>query len=1354
MKRTKLVMTASVATCLTCALAATACIVNASSGGAGAEPFTYEVFDYADCYADTNCRVPESTGIDYARRGLKITAQKSGAVAALKTDVAGVFDFEFLPYSATAYGGSDYESSAYENPYQDIRTLSLVFTDKADATKTFTLRLDGGAAGNNVTVNASVVYGETRAGVYYYRDNTAYGSTSGNNSADVYTYLYGTSFSNAAAGAGAYSARNVRPVRIVFDPDAMCVYGYNYGYGVSLAEKRLIWDFSESDNDGRDVGFTLDGFDEYSVKMVFDDIKSGAEGSLIAYSLNGFDLSSSVLEAAGPSCYVKSVPAVKCGGTLSVPTPFCYDPINGTTEFAGKVKLVAPSGTPVALGDSADGDGFYEFEPETTATLAELGDYALTYKAKNAAGRFGKEYTTAVKSEAGGTAVLKLSRGGGYRFFNKGDELTPDTGVFTIDGVEHTAAFKVYDPSGAEVAAPYTLDKDGRYTVRYTATADEKTYTADAYCYSLESNSALFAGGSNITVTPAQSELHSRLNGLKAESKINNGVITYTQPIKIKEKTREDTLISLMALPKKYGTAAFGQIAVTLTDKADAQNYVTVLVTAGSSPDVSTVRAASASQTFSGLNGSGAIESFSGGGTPVLHSFHGVSNYADITEQFIDLRLDYETKRIYIGNKLVCDLDDSEHFVSAWDGFTSDEAELTVTLRDMYGDGAAVLIDEVDGKRIAESYYLDCLTPTISAAFDERDTPKAIVGKKFPVLPVTVADNMDKAPRSSVTVRDASGAEIAVTDGAFVPEHAGRYTLTYTASDYTGNTVSREFVVEAFASVDELTIAPSGEVPASVKVGETLRIPAASVTGGCGQNKPSITAVGRTTGTKYSITDGTLKITKQDTYDVVYAVTDYLGNTAEYKAELTASVSAEPAFDGIPDMPNVFISGRTYYLPEVTAYDYQADKAARMEISVATDGGTPVKLDGNKYTPVLDTAKATVTVIYTAVGASGESTVMRFDVDAIDLYDENGDLDLTRFFAVENVDAVTADDECTSFTVSDSAAKISFVKDVYSHGFELLFDVPSSANNADGVIITLTDAADSSKQVVFEAIKGGFADTSTRVSINGTQDVIIDGNFYDAIRHMRISYANDSYAVSDATGLSVGYVKTYLDRTQFRGFSDTVYFDISFKNVTGAFRFDLYRVGNQLMMENDGDYTRPVVVTDGEMRRQVRRGETFTVVKAKAFDVLGFETTVSVSVRGENGALLTDASCDEEHTLTFDEYGEYFVVYSAADENYNVYNYTLVVNVRDDTPPEIKVDTAERTVRVGSSVAINPATVTDDVKLAQTYVFVIDTDNNMINVTDQSTFTPTKKGVYTIRYVAKDEAGNIGYVDVIVKAAE
>ena len=157
---------------------------------------------------------------------------------------------------------------------------------------------------------------------------------------------------------------------------------------------------------------------------------------------------------------------------------------------------------------------------------------------------------------------------------------------------------------------------------------------------------------------------------------------------------------------------------------------------------------------------------------------------------------------------------------------------------------------------------------------------------------------------------------------------------------------------------------------------------------------------------------------------------------------------------------------------------------------------------------------------------------------------------------------------------------------------------------------------------------------------------------------------------------------------------------------------------------------------------------------AKAYDVLGFETTTTVSVVKDGNVILASTSADKEYTVTLGEYGEYTIVYRAADDNDNVANTTLVVNVRDDVAPTIQVDQTELVVYANTAVKLPKATVTDDVSVAKEYVFIIDCDNNMVNVSGKTEYTPTKKGIYTIRYVAVDSSGNYGIVDVVLKVAE
>lgn len=1349
MKKKRIIFTLAVACCLL--IAAGTSIV------ADATVFQYSLFDADGMYVDTNVAVPESTGIAVADRGLGISSKTDGASISLKDTVCGEFDISFLPYSQATFGGSVIEGGSFENSYQDLDEMSLVFTDASDSSKSFAVRLTGGADGNNVTVNASVATKGYRAGVYYYRDNKACGSTGGYNTAGVYTYLYGTSFSNMAVSAGSYSAANVQPVRIVFDPAEMRVYGYNYGYNAYSSEKRLIWDMSELELDGRTVSSTLDGFAEYSVSIVFDSVKNGKTASAIIYSINGQSLSSSVvINGAGPVCSLPDALQSSVGGTLTLPAPDCYDVIDGKTAFDGLVKAEAPDGSNVVVkvGDrtlEADANGYCVWEKGAQIITAQGGVYKVSYKAKDSTGLYGKEYTVSVPVGVLADNGLKITEG--YNtYVKKGTELKVPAAKWTVGDTDIDAAIKVIAPDGSVVCAPYKADLEGRYTVVYSATVGDTALESNLYIYAFDENAELLGCSGGVSVVNGSSDLHARLSGLIATTTVANGTVTYSREIDIRSKTKNDTLVSLMALPVRVGVASMGQIAVKLTDTTDPTNYITLLITPATDSDMSMVRAGSAQQTPAGRSNSGTVESNLGGGTKVFHSFYGIANYVDITEQFIDVRLDYESKCVYIGSKLVCDLDDSEYFSQAWEGFGG-KAILSVTLRELSAESASILINEIDGNRIYGKFYGDCVSPTIIAGFDTEDIPDAVVGKEYPVLPVEVRDNNTEADLS-VVVTDRNGNVLAQNE-AFVPDAEGEYYMVFCATDRAGNSVTVKYIINAYTAVEQLEISIAGELTKTARVGEKVTLPEYVVSGGSGLNVVSVTAKGKKTGTEYKADALSFTPTVADEYVITYTVKDYLGVTSTASAgSIVVSLSEEPIWTRFPVLPEVFISGRTVTLPEAEAYDYVADKPAAISVEV-TANGENVKLGADrKYLPKSELAETPITIKYIATAASGKKATLVYNATLISLYDSNDGLVLKRYFKTEGMDKVEQTEDCILFEFSQGNNSIEFVKSIYSHGFELTFDVPASANNFNAVTLELIDSVDSSKKVVFTATKGGFADKTTAVSVNGLQTLSIEGCFFETVKRMRIAYDNDDYSIKDSSGLTVGYVKYYSDGTRFTGFSDEINVRLSAEGVEGLGQLQLYKIGNQLLMENDGDYTNPVIVTEGEIQRSVNKGEQLVITKAKAFDVLGFDTTVTVSVFKGTSYLLRDASASEEHTLTLSEYGEYNVIYSARDENNNLARHSMVVNVRDNVAPTIDVNDTEIVVRVGSEVKLPSASASDDVGVEKQFVFVIDTYNNMINVTGSTSYVPTLKGIYTIRYVAVDAAGNYAIKDVVLKVAE
>ena len=171
--------------------------VSITSEEVNALEFASDFFSPEDSEITSNSSVPRNLGMTDYRHGMLLSSGKEGAVVSLNDTFVGKFSIDLMPYSSVSYGSNQYETANYSNSYQDLNTLSLKFKNKADS-KEFKVVLNGGAQGNNVTVNAHIDYNNERMGLYYSTNNKLVGNTKGANANDVYTFLWGTSFSNVA----------------------------------------------------------------------------------------------------------------------------------------------------------------------------------------------------------------------------------------------------------------------------------------------------------------------------------------------------------------------------------------------------------------------------------------------------------------------------------------------------------------------------------------------------------------------------------------------------------------------------------------------------------------------------------------------------------------------------------------------------------------------------------------------------------------------------------------------------------------------------------------------------------------------------------------------------------------------------------------------------------------------------------------------------------------------------------------------------------------------------------------------------------------------------------------------------
>ncbi|MDR1094451.1 MAG: hypothetical protein LBL66_09930, partial [Clostridiales bacterium] len=233
----------------------------APPAGAG-YPLVIDLFETDGVRLTANARLPESLRGADSRYGLGFTAAFSGASAEYAHRAAGVFSAEVFPYGGAA-------------------AFYLRFTDFNDGGNFFDVAVSSGGSGYGVSVRAR----NAEAGIRYYTGNWASDALSGTTAASNARSLY-TSVSAGAA------------LVLRFDPSDRTVTAEKKG-----GARYTVWDFGKRMNDGRDIGFTLDGFSSYTVSVVFEGL-TGGEGSLLVYSWRGQSLSGSALaDNAGPSIY-------------------------------------------------------------------------------------------------------------------------------------------------------------------------------------------------------------------------------------------------------------------------------------------------------------------------------------------------------------------------------------------------------------------------------------------------------------------------------------------------------------------------------------------------------------------------------------------------------------------------------------------------------------------------------------------------------------------------------------------------------------------------------------------------------------------------------------------------------------------------------------------------------------------------------------------------------------------------------------------------------------------------------------------------------------------------------------------
>lgn len=937
----------------------------------------------------------------------------------------------------------------------------------------------------------------------------------------------------------------------------------------------------------------------------------------------------------------------------------------------------------------------------------------------------------------------------------------------SVGGQVADAVSTVKYPDGTStLKTELALDMAGEYTVSYTAALGGRTYKT-------EESFSVYDG--IYRVGPASSAEYGR----HEKSKSTDGVMVslaqgdtlqFTQLIDLTDATKDQPVVEAFAVPATSGILEFSRLEFTLTDAEDSSCYLRV-----SARQSSEGITRATTYFLAGGNGQqmkgyeeywNRLHVENEWGTQTPHSFYGwyggPTEYLDSTK--ISIRYDAETKCVYTNNTMIIDLDNPEYFTTLWTGFKSGKVRLSITA-DLYESTYAnFVVSTVKGVDLSQERLEDTQAPEIAIDTPYEKAPDAKTGCSYPVPGATAKDDYSGIVDVSVSVwfdyASENALTVAVKDGRFTTARAGKYAIVYRARDRVGNTAERAIVVDCRDEVGAIELALSEDRETETFVGDYVALPEASASGGSGMIALSYAAV--LNGKEIPVEEGGFRPVEEGVYEIVCRATDYIGQYAEEKYTLNVVKAEKPIFTGEPELPRYFLAGCEYTVPSFFAQDYTSGSLKMLEatLTVTDAGGEQTLKAGDVYTPAVMRNGDVAKLVFTAGAA-----VLEREVVVIRPYEaEEGRLKLSMENYLVSADAsYEKTDDAIIVTAHSANTSFTFANKLLAEGLSVTLNAIPEKSYFKGLKITLTDGSAPADSVEFELVYDG---RSTYLKA-GERLVETDAGFQSSARShvFELGYADGYVSVGSMT-LSIG---EYADGRKFGGFaSGFLYLTAAFIDAEAGAAYSVSNINSQPISNVATDRIRPKILLFGEYGDAVAQGETIVLPSALAGDVLNPCVSLSLTVVdpagnivvSKDGVALSGVRPDRQYAFEAGLYGSYQVSYVATDSfSEKSQTVSFVVTVEDRTPPEIAFSQEFlTTVGLGDVIVIPDFSVTDNLTASENIrveKYILTSGGRLVYLPEGSnSFRAASAGVYQVRIVAVDEAGNIFMFRVQITVTE
>ena len=915
-----------------------------------------------------------------------------------------------------------------------------------------------------------------------------------------------------------------------------------------------------------------------------------------------------------------------------------------------------------------------------------------------------------------------------------------------------------YPDGVAKVGKSLGLSQHGLYALNYRSEYENRIYTFTRYFETVDELVSVSSSADRKIAYTSSAYTSERGLGFYLEG---NETLVYNGMIDFTKKSADESLIELYVVPQLKGNVEVEMIDFILTDAYDESNFITVRSYSMSDMTYNYVTAGVKNNRKVGYN-DGVLQTWAEFGTQGKASHSGVSS--DGKYYPVSFSFDYQTGKIYtVGSSskvLVTDLTNASEHEDVFEGFTDGKAYLTIKLYSLFAPRANFLLRSINGEILTDLYKVSTPEEVVNVdtlGYEEDDLPVAQVGKAYALFAASCQEKNGKEllVRHSVYYHygQADQTNILVSNGAFIPQYAGEYSIVYTAVTSCGKKVQK--VLNIQANLQSMPVSVSiDEALTSGKVGERTQLVKPAVSGGTGKTSVEVAFVAPS-GEKGTISEYSFIPYENGTYTITYTVYDYLGKAYEKNLSLLVEENLLPQFEERVDLPKYFVNGKTYALPQAKAIDYSEEIKEAVVSLYVLEGNRRTDLTDYNYTPNL-VGGGTVTLVYTAAGMKGENEIC-FEIPVKDISSVNEfyepEYNLKEYFIGENL-AVSADQSAVYLTSTGKGAYFEYIYPLMAKSFTLKFNFAKGSSTANSVSVWLTDSEneDISWKLSFRRNSG--SETKSYVSLNDGVSGEANGSLYGTGSDFNVKYDNEKRIVTD--NLHYSYIINYTyDGANFQGFpSGKVVLRVEYEETgTANTKLVLKEINYQLFTNEKLDEVAPQIAIASSQAKYIALGATEKIPLAIALDVLDENVTFTMSgvcngktLQSVDGVFIQNAAV-KQYEIKFNEVGMYTFTYVATDRMGNTERGYVTLYVIDTVPPVITVSAKKLSAKVGEAVTLPNATAIDGTEKVEVVAVVIRPDLVIENVVNGK-YTPQIKGKHIVRFISVDASGNVARVDV------